>query len=80
MKKENLVLLLFILCILGGICLSHYFDLRFLGGFLTGSFSILALVCTIGKKQAEKAGQRIDKIINDQRQYYSQPKYQKDDE
>lgn len=63
MQKINIALVVALLCAAFGIVL-YFLQWKFWGGFLTGFCCSLALFGTVGKWQARKAAERIDRIVN----------------
>jgi bacteriorhodopsin len=66
MKKKNIILLnvLFLLAI-AGYLVHHFLQWSYWGGICTGACLMLVMLATLGQRRANKAGERIDKIIRD---------------
>ena len=66
MKKYYITILIISLVAIAGYLLYKFCHFIWWGPFIAGGAIMLLILCTIGKAQFIKAGNRVQKIINDQ--------------
>ncbi len=65
MTKENIALIVLVITALGGIAIAYLVQWIFFGGMITGASIGIFYLGWVGKKAANAAADKLDKLIRD---------------